>query len=128
MKFVKKLILLSFIGVFCLMTMNHVGAVNYVDFGGSVDVDYRVVSSPYKKADTYNWAVVKWNYSNQHSHTMWFKVVDPNGARAGSSLFEYKESKGFSTSGTYKGMNCRLYAGRENLWDPWTYVSGTWAP
>lgn len=108
--------------------MNHVSAVNYADFGGSVDVDYRLVSRTYKKADSYNWAVVNWNYSDQHSHTMWFKVIDKNGDRMGSKLYEYKESKGFTTSNTYKGANYRLCAGRQNWWDPWTYVSGTWAP
>lgn len=128
MKFFRRIMMLCFVSVFCLMTMSHVNAVNYEGFGGSVDVTYRVVSPTYKKTDSYDWAVVNWNYSDRSSHTMWFKVVDSDGRRKGSSLYEYKESHGFSTSNTYENANYRLYAGRENWWDPWTYVSGTWAP
>lgn len=126
--FYKKALFVFIVTTFCLVSLNHVKAVSYDNFGGRVDVNYTVVSKPYKKEDTANWAIVKWTYSDQHSHTMWFKVVDSSGNRMGSSLFEYKETKGFSTTGTYKDSYYRLYAGRENWWDPYTYVSGTWAP
>lgn len=62
------------------------------------------------------------------SHTMCFKVVDSDGRRKASNLYEYKVSHGFSTSDTYQNTNYRLYAGRENWWSLWSYVSGTWTP
>lgn len=62
------------------------------------------------------------------SHTMWVKVADSNVRRKGSNLYEYKESHGFLTSDTYQNANYRLYAGRENWWSLWSYVSGTWTP
>ena len=117
---------LALVCAFVGISMMNVSAAS-TSFGGKAGYGYEKVSSPNIKADSNNLAYVNWTYSDQNSHKMWFKVCK-NGYTdsLGKALVNYQSSDYITTSGTVKGGSYVLYAGREHVVNPETYVSGTW--
>lgn len=124
----KYLMLLSLIGVFCLMSAQNIKAATseVTDFGGSAGFSYTLVSGPNLKDKKGNIAIINWGYSNKDSHKMWFQVVNGVADNRGKDLLNYLANAIINTSGTDKGYNYYLRAAREHINNPKTYVSGAW--
>lgn len=120
--------LLSLIGVFCLMSAQNIKAATseVTDFGGSAGYNYTLVSGSNLKNKKGNIAIINWGYSNKDSHKMWFQVVNGAADNRVKDLLKYLTNGIINTSETAEGYNYYLRAAREHINNPKTYVSGAW--
>lgn len=96
------------------------------NFAGTVGYDYAKVSSSNKKENDVRLSYFEWAYSDQGSHKLWLRVSnqgkkDSLGTKL-TSLYVWGQIETNLTQGKYYD----LYARREHIINPDTYVSGTW--
>lgn len=114
--------------VVTMMSIVNVKA-NYNGFGGSAGFTYAQVSSQNTKDNYQYLAGINWTYSSYSNHKMWFQIRNSNGDNRGEKLLSGTSSNTvyFNTTAEY-GHYYYLYAHREHIVNPSTYVSGTWQP
>lgn len=99
-------------------------------FSGSAGSAWSYVTNPAAydntKALGNKYTGVNWQYSNQGSHKMWFRVVNSNGEEKGKYLYQGLGSDAFATS-AQQNYYYWLQSKRENSNTP-AYITGVWAP
>lgn len=84
-------------------------------------------NTPSTKQNGNSYSAVAWSTSSASgSHKMWFKVINSAEVTQGSGLLNYLTTDAFKTNLT-QGTSYWLAARRENVIDPVTTVTGTWA-
>ncbi len=102
----------------------------YTNFAGSADWIYRRVSEVNKKSNTSYNAHIDWVTSDKGNHREYFQIA--GGSRNPIYAIKVIEGKALGDqtveTDAHKNDNCYLYASRENVIDPNTYITGTWQP
>lgn len=99
------------------------------DFSGSASFSAGRVSASNTKTNTSYNSVVNWKTSDQGTHKMWFRIRNSNEDLRGSVLIGgtgYGDTT-FETD-CKNGYYYYLWANREHIFNPTTYVTGTWRP
>ena len=101
----------------------------YHDFAGSTTYAFHKVSSGYQKDNTSYLMHIKWTYTDDSRyHKMWFSVLTSTKIEHSRFLLtEMNVDKTFDTSAK-KGDTNYLWARREHIIDPGTYIKGRWQP
>ncbi len=102
---------------------------DYLGFAGTAPSSWTNVSQLNGKNNNEYLAGVNWKTSQYSGHRMWFRIVNAEGQDRGKVLIERPGNgvKYLRTTAS-NGYVYRLQAKRENLWDPKTYITGTWQP
>ncbi len=118
---------------FCMATIFTLGTFSihaqYKNFSGSAGFTQKKVGTQNTKENYEYLSGVNWKKSDHKDHKMWFTIKNSDGVQRGRQLIN---RPGNGT--TYFETNCKygyyyyLYANREHLGNPNTYVSGTWQP
>lgn len=105
-------------------------AYNNTDFNGIVGYAYGYVSnSGVTKLNSFLNFTVNWKTSNPDQNTLYFKMVNSNGANRGSKKVTSKGKHTISaTSDAWQGYSYWLMASRQHIIDPQTRVTGIWTP
>lgn len=126
----KKFLLSSvaLVAVIAVVTGINVRA-DYKDFAGSAGFTQSRVSTSNTKNNNEYLAGVNWKESDHSGHKMWFRIKNSNGEERGRILIN-RPGNGVSYLDTTarNGFYYWLYANREHLGNPETYVKGTWQP
>lgn len=119
---------LTLVAVIAVVTGFNVRA-DYKDFAGSAGFSQARVSESNTKNNNEYLAGVNWKTSDRSGHKMWFRIKNSNGEERGRILIN-RPGNGvsyFDTTGR-NGYYYWLYANREHLGNPSSYVTGTWQP
>lgn len=102
---------------------------DYAGFAGSAGFSPTMVSTQNTKNNYQYLSGVRWDRSSHSNHKMWFRVRNSNGEERGSILVNRPDQVTyfFDTDCKY-GYYYWLYANREHLINPSTYVEGVWQP
>jgi len=126
----KKKLLVCLVFVLMLGTLLSTDVLAYTqEFAGSVGPAFRKVGDANTKDDDSDQAAVNWKYSDRENHRMKFRIVNSNGSnRGGTTVYRPNTGVKFFNTSAQQGYHYYLRAARENVIDPFTYVSGYWAP
>lgn len=119
---------LSLISLMTLMTISNARA-DYKGFAGSTKYSYEKVGTENAKNNYQYLAGVNWTESDHSNHKEWFQIRNSNGEDRGTVLIN-RPNTGvvyFDTTAKY-GYDYTLWASREHIINPSTYVKGTWQP
>lgn len=102
---------------------------DYKNFSGSAGYNYKKVGTENAKNNYQYLAGVNWTYSEKENHKEWFQIRNSNGEGRGTVLINRPNTgiEYFDTTAKY-GYDYTLWASREHIINPSTYVSGTWQP
>ena len=102
---------------------------DYTSFAGSAGYSAAKVSTANAKNNHEYLAGVNWTSSDHSGHKMWFRIRNSNNEERGNILIN-RPGNGvkYLEVTTRYGYNYWLYANREHIINPSTYVQGTWQP
>lgn len=122
-----------FVAVFLLLAIAQTGvmaaSIYSGNFQGSTSSSWGYVVNPsvnIVKDNAISMFAVDWKYSNQSNHKQWFRLVNSNGDDRGSGLVNYLSTDTIDTS-AQMNFYYWLQSKRESIFNPTTYVEGTWA-
>lgn len=102
---------------------------DYKGFAGSAGYQPRKVGDKNMKNNYQYLAGINWQDSDHTNHKMWFRIRNYNGEERGSVLIS-RPGNGttYLRTDATNGYYYYLYANREHIVNPSTYVTGTWQP
>lgn len=105
-----------------------VGA-DYLNFGGTAGFGFSKVSMDNTKNNYEYLAGIDWQESDHSDHKMWFEIRNSNNESRGKILINRPgKGKEYFDTTAKNGHYYYLYASREHIFNPVTYVSGNWQP
>jgi|GEM_PF-1081974 len=126
----KKIISCSVLILLCLITFTQGINASYHGFAGSAGYSYRKVGDANPKDNHGYLGGIRWQSSDHSGHKEWFVIKNSQGAIRSSEILINRpssETTYVNVTTTY-GYYYYLYASREHLGNPYTYVTGTWQP